>query len=183
MNTYIIAKKQEIPDTYTIVNLQGKQDQEFVVSIQFTNKPRRAKFAEGWPKDAEDNKARLETAGLPMDRMVPKCSNCNREFAVSEFDMIRTDFVAEMGHGSKQCSEEKAERASTAIMCANCSNEGHYARDCAEPRKTGKKGCRNCGDESHIAKECPEPRNPDNVTCRNCDQGEMAARSYMLCSH
>jgi len=83
MNTHLIAKQQEVSDTHTIVNLQGQQDQEYVVSIQFSAKPRRAKFAEGWPESPEDNTTRLAKAGLPMDRLVPKCSNCDRESLVS----------------------------------------------------------------------------------------------------
>lgn len=77
MNTHLIAKEQEVSDTHTIVNLAGKQDQKFVVSIQFSEKPRRAAFAAGWPPSKEENLVRLSQAGWPMDRMVPKCVNCN----------------------------------------------------------------------------------------------------------
>ena len=79
MNTHLIAKQQEVSDTHTIVNLQGKIDQKFVVSIQFTDKPRRAKFAEGWPSTPEENISRLAQSGFVMDRLVQKCSNCNGE--------------------------------------------------------------------------------------------------------
>lgn len=53
MKTYLIAKKQEVSETHTIVNLQGKVDQTYVVSFQFSAQPRRAKFAEGWPSSPE----------------------------------------------------------------------------------------------------------------------------------
>lgn len=76
MNTYLIAKKQEVSDTHTIVNLQGKIDQAYALSIQLSAKPRRVKFAEGWPESAEENMVRLAEAGFIMDRMVPKCGNC-----------------------------------------------------------------------------------------------------------
>ena len=79
MHTHLIAKEQEVSDTHTIVNLQGKIDQKYVVSVQFSAKPRRANFAQGWPQSPEENIARLGDAGLPMDRMVPKCSNCGGE--------------------------------------------------------------------------------------------------------
>lgn len=164
MNTFLIAKQQGISITHTIVDLQGKIDQKFVIAIQFSSKPRRAKFAEGWPESPEANFTQLATAGWPIDRMVPKCSNCN-----------------ELGHGSKQCTEEKHERDLIAITCANCNNEGHRARDCTEPRKSGKgKGCRNCGQEGHISKECPEPPNLDNVECKNCSQSECPNLLSML---
>jgi hypothetical protein len=80
MNTYLIAKEQAVSDTHTIVNLQGKIDMKYSVSIQFSDKPRRAAFAEGWPKSKEENAARLTEAGFIMDRMVPKCSNCDRKY-------------------------------------------------------------------------------------------------------
>jgi hypothetical protein len=92
MNTHLIAKKQEVSDTHTIVNLQGKHDQEFVVSIQFSATPRRAKFSEGWPSNPEENTARLESAGIPMDRMVPKCSNCSRKYTSLAFSCSFADF-------------------------------------------------------------------------------------------
>lgn len=76
MNTHLIAKVQEISDTHTIVNLQGKDGQKFVVSIQWSAKPKRAAFKEGWPSSPEENMERLETAGFVMDGMVLKCSNC-----------------------------------------------------------------------------------------------------------
>lgn len=65
------------------------------------------------------------------------------------------------------------EKAKLVITCANCNNEGHYARDCSEPRKTGKRGCKNCGNDGHIAKECPEPQNMDNVTCKECNESQL----------
>lgn len=159
MNTYLIAKQQEVSDTHTIVNFQGQIDQSFVISIQFSPKPRRAKFAEGWPATPEENLTRLEKAGFPMDRMVPKCANCGV-----------------LGHGSKSCPEERVEKEQLTIKCANCNEEGHRARDCGQARKTaGKRGCRNCGQEGHIAKECPEPPNPENVECKNCGNSMYTA--------
>lgn len=107
MNTHLIAKQQEIADTHTITNLQGKIDQTYSVSVQFTAKPRRAKFAEGWPPTPEENLERLDQAGFIMDRMVQKCTNCNQ-----------------LGHGSRACPEEKEGKAKTVISCANCDEEG-----------------------------------------------------------
>ncbi len=81
MNTHLIAKEQAVSDTHTIVNFQGVIDQKYAVSIQFTDKPRRAAFAEGWPKSKEENATRLADAGFVWDRAVPKCSNCDRTYS------------------------------------------------------------------------------------------------------
>ncbi|RMY54795.1 hypothetical protein D0865_04528, partial [Hortaea werneckii] len=132
MHTHLIAKEQEVSDTHTIVNLAGEQDQKFVVSIQFSEKPRRAAFAAGWPPSKEENLVRLSQAGWPMDRMVPKCVNCN------------------VGHFSRDCPEREPE------ICRNCQKEGHRAKDCTEERVII---CRNCDGQGHTARECPEPKN------------------------
>jgi hypothetical protein len=76
MNTYLIAKQQDIADTQTIVNLQGVGGQRYVISFQFSPRPRRAKFAEGWPSSVEENMTRLSEAGFVMDGLIPKCTNC-----------------------------------------------------------------------------------------------------------
>lgn len=78
MKTFLIAKQQEVSDTHTIVNLQGEPGQEFVISFQFGAKPRRAKFAEGWPESPEENIERLSKCGFVMDGFVQKCRNCNQ---------------------------------------------------------------------------------------------------------
>ncbi|EME83300.1 uncharacterized protein MYCFIDRAFT_136456, partial [Pseudocercospora fijiensis CIRAD86] len=151
MNTFIIAKEQTIADTHTIVNLQGKSGMKYVVSYQFSDKPKRAKFAEGWPASKEDNRIRLAEAGVVMDGLVPKCSNCQQ-----------------LGHIAKNCEQEKQEPAGKVVItCAVCNAEGHRARDCTQERKSDKRGCKNCGSEDHMVKECPT-KAPD--VCRNCGE-------------
>ncbi|EME77079.1 uncharacterized protein MYCFIDRAFT_180412 [Pseudocercospora fijiensis CIRAD86] len=90
----IIAKEQTIADTHTIINLQGKSGMKYVVSYQFSDKPKRAKFSAGWPASQEDNRTRLAEAGVVMDGLVLKCGNCK-----------------ELGHASKNCEQEKQEPA------------------------------------------------------------------------
>lgn len=136
MNTHLIAKEQELAESFTIVNFQGVKDLKYVVSFQFSDKPRRAKFAEGWPASPEENLARLAEAGIVMDSFVEKCRRCD-----------------EFGHNVRDCKQEKDETVRVAINCANCNGDGHRARDCPQPRKTFGGGCRNCGSEEHKAKE------------------------------
>ncbi|KAK4973438.1 hypothetical protein LTR42_005424 [Elasticomyces elasticus] len=92
MNTYLIAKQQEVGKTHTIVNFQGKEDQEYVVSIQFSAKPRRAAMAESYPSSPEDNLVRLAKAGFPMSNNLTICRNCE-----------------EVGHPSSKCEADKRE--------------------------------------------------------------------------
>ncbi|KJY00586.1 hypothetical protein TI39_contig322g00007 [Zymoseptoria brevis] len=150
-NTFLIAKEQEVSDTHTIVNFQGKPDQKYVLSFQFSARPRRVKFSEGWPTTPEENIERLAEAGVVMDGFVQKCRNCEQ-----------------IGHLASACEEEKREVVST-MTCANCNDEGHRARDCQAERKSAKTGCRNCGSDEHIAKECTEPRSAVDVECKICE--------------
>lgn len=159
-NTHLIAKEQEIAVNWTLVNLQGKIDQKYTVSIQWSSEPKRAKFAGGWPSDPEENLARLTEAGFPMDSFVIVCSNCD-----------------EVGHTRGKCPEEKREPEKIVEQCVNCDEIGHRARDCKQPLKQrGGGGCRNCGQEGHMAKECTEPQNMDNVECKHCSKMGHFAR-------
>ncbi|KAM0715080.1 hypothetical protein Q7P37_009545 [Cladosporium fusiforme] len=153
-NTHLIAKQQDVAVNWTLVNFQGKTDQKYTVAIQWSAKPRRAIFAEGWPASPEENLSRLAEAGFPMDSFVIVCDNCG-----------------EVGHVKSKCDQEKREVEKVVETCVNCDEVGHRARDCTQPRKQrGGRGCRNCGQEGHISRECPEPPNMDNVECKGCGQ-------------
>jgi hypothetical protein len=76
LGVYLIAKQQEIAPNMTIVDLIGNAKKHFVLSIQLSAKPRRAKMAEGWPDTPEQNLERLGSAGFVQDCGVPLCNNC-----------------------------------------------------------------------------------------------------------
>lgn len=125
---FIIATEREILDTYTIMDLQGNLGKKYTISYRFSDKPKRPKEKEGWPSDAAENLERLEDAGEPVDRHMPRCNNC---------DVV--------GHTSRSCPEEKVERTDRAeVKCFNCDEVGHRVRDCPNPRPD-KFACRNCG--------------------------------------
>lgn len=65
--------------TQTLVNLQGKLDCKYEVGYYFSDKPRRAILAQGWPSSSAENLERLEDAGMVMDRGIPKCGRCSGE--------------------------------------------------------------------------------------------------------
>ncbi|KAJ9624797.1 hypothetical protein H2203_004747 [Taxawa tesnikishii (nom. ined.)] len=153
-NTYLIAKEQEIFGTHTIVDLKGQTGRQYVVSFQHTDKPRRPKFAAGWPSSPEENMTRLQNAGFIMDSLKQKCNNCG-----------------EVGHGSRSCPQEKIERGDRAtITCSNCKEPGHRVRDCPSPRED-RNVCRNCKQPGHKASDCDQPRSAEGIECKNC--GEM----------
>jgi hypothetical protein len=151
---YLIAIQQEVAPNMTIVDLIGNPDREFVLTIQLSAKPRRAKLAQGWPADAAENLERLKSAGFVQDRGVPICSNCN-----------------ELGHVRKHCKQEMIEYEKTApvITCVYCQEEGHRARDCPKPR-VNPYACKNCKQEGHKAADCTEPRSAEGVECRKCNE-------------
>ncbi|MCJ1270285.1 hypothetical protein MMC22_010181 [Lobaria immixta] len=99
-NTFLVAREKEMLVTQTLVNLQGKLDCKYEVGFFFSDKPRRAILAQGWPSSPEENLNRLEDAGTPMDRGVPKCQRCS-----------------ELGHVARECKEEEQDRERTEVKC------------------------------------------------------------------
>lgn len=69
-----------MPLSLTNVDLGGKQGCKYQVGYQYSPKPRRKNFAEGWPASAEENLERLQDAGETMDNLKPVCRNCERTF-------------------------------------------------------------------------------------------------------
>ncbi|KAI5287023.1 hypothetical protein KEM54_006299 [Ascosphaera aggregata] len=181
---YLIALEKLESDVHVLVNLQGRLGCKYVVGFYFSDKPHRANLKDRWPESAEANLKRLEDAGFPMDRRVPKCGNCN----ASDWNL------AELGHIAKHCKQEKTAierveinkpghnakecpepRSAATVECRICNQMGHFAKDCPEkPDREGAGGvdraCRNCGQEGHMARDCDQPRNMSTVTCRNCEQ-------------
>ncbi|KAL9116604.1 MAG: hypothetical protein Q9187_006870, partial [Circinaria calcarea] len=194
---HLIASEKEVTDTFTLVNFQGKQDCKYTVGYFFSDKPPRSFLKEGWPASPEENLVRLRDAGIPMDRGVPKCGNCDElghiakhckeEKAVVDRVEVKCVNCEEIGHRARDCTKARTDR----YACRNCKQSGHSAAECTEPRSAegveckkcnevghfakdcptgGSRACRNCNQEGHISKECPEPKNPATVTCRNCEQ-------------
>jgi hypothetical protein len=108
MNIYLIATEKELALTYTNMDLQGNLDKKFTVSWRMSPNHQRPKEKDFWPASPEENIARLADAGEPVDRGIPKCSNCDT-----------------LGHIKKNCPEEKQENADRAeVKCFNCESIG-----------------------------------------------------------
>jgi hypothetical protein len=73
---YLVAKQQPIASNMTIVDPIGNPEREWVLTFQYSAKPRRPRLAEGWPESPEKNLERLASAGFVEDRGVPLCGNC-----------------------------------------------------------------------------------------------------------
>ncbi|KAI4246375.1 MAG: hypothetical protein L6R40_002043 [Gallowayella cf. fulva] len=82
LGIFIIAvepREGEILDTHTLIDLSGKKDCKYKVGYFFKKTPRTGKLAEVWPASEEENLARLEDAGVPYERGIPKCLRCKGE--------------------------------------------------------------------------------------------------------
>ncbi|KIW87308.1 uncharacterized protein Z519_11944 [Cladophialophora bantiana CBS 173.52] len=124
---YLIAMLKDHGDTWTNVNLQGETGKKYAVSYFTSDKPQRPTLVDKWPVSAEENLARLADAGVPLDRGVDKCNNCNK-----------------VGHITKRCLEERIASVQPTVTCYLCGEEGHRVRDCAQERKRGGRACKIC---------------------------------------
>ncbi|EKV07127.1 Zinc knuckle transcription factor (CnjB), putative [Penicillium digitatum PHI26] len=108
-NIYIIAMEAEVDDVMSLIDLQGVLDRKFVIGFFFSPKASRGHLRDRWPADAEENVQRMNNAGIPYERKVPKCLNCGG-----------------LGHISRSCKEERADgNERVEIKCSNCDGLGH----------------------------------------------------------
>ena len=136
------------------MDLQGKLGCKYHVGLFFSEKSPRKNMKEAWPPTPKENMERLKDAGLPVERGVSKCSNCD-----------------ELGHTARLCPQDKVERERVTVKCVNCDEVGHRARDCLQPRKD-RFACKNCGQPGHKAVDCTEERDLTGVICKHCEQGK-----------
>lgn len=109
IGVHLIAIEKELTTTYTNMDLQGNLEKKYSVTWRLSDKPMRPREKDSWPSSPEENMERLADAGTPVDRGIPKCSNCDQ-----------------LGHIFKSCPEEKQENADKAIVkCYNCEEIGH----------------------------------------------------------
>ncbi|KAG9246894.1 hypothetical protein BJ878DRAFT_247593 [Calycina marina] len=167
---FLIAIKKQLEETFTNMDLQGNLGKTFSVSIRKSDKHQRPKEKELWPSSPEENMARLEDAGTPVNRGISRCRNC---------------FSLE--HQAKACPKEVVEKPKVEVFCFNCEQPGHRVRDCrlshcltisdtitshcltvfeiiadqfiGPQARPDRFACRNCGKSNHSSKECPEYEN------------------------
>ncbi|KAL4755864.1 uncharacterized protein BDW70DRAFT_154623 [Aspergillus foveolatus] len=170
-NIYLIAMERQKSDCIILINLQGKLNCTYVQT--FVN----------WPPSIEENIERLNDAGLPYDRQIPKCSNCGEkgngsrsckeERVVIERVEVKRPRVDKFACRNCESSEHKVfecpnPRSAEEIECKRCDELGHFAKDC--PQASAPRACRNCESEDHIARDCDLPRDASTVTYRKCDE-------------
>lgn len=114
VNLWLIAAERQLVNVFTNMDLQGNTGKKYSISYRFSEKPERPREAESFPKSREELLERLDDAGEVVDSGLRKCTNCG-----------------ELGHISKFCTQEKAEKSTAPIIsCHNCGAEGHRIRDC-----------------------------------------------------
>jgi hypothetical protein len=136
---YLIAMEKDHAaagmETWTNVNLQGDIGKKYAVSYFLSDKPERLALVDKWPGSPEENLIRLADAGIPLNRGVEKCTNCNK-----------------LGHTTRRCPDEKTFSSQPVVACYLCGEEGHRVRDCAMERKNLSRACKICESEEHMAK-------------------------------
>ncbi|KAI1313862.1 hypothetical protein EDD11_002433 [Mortierella claussenii] len=158
-NTYLVASEDTVSFGYTLVNLRGEPNQQFRVIPSFI-KPgtlKKGRLSIGMASSYEENRKRLEKAGVVRPSGIPRCHNCKQD-----------------GHIASACPEEKREpeRSEYFGKCYNCSSDSHRTRNCPEPRKIVT--CKNCNKEGHMARDCTEP--PAPIVCNRCNEEGHTSR-------
>lgn len=77
LSIYLIALEKELTSTLTNMDFQGNLDKKYTIQWRWSAKSARPKEAEGWPSP-EENMERLGDAGEPVDRGIPRCTNCSQ---------------------------------------------------------------------------------------------------------
>ena len=88
------------------------------------------------------------------------CRNCGQgkdALTTTLQDLLLTS--TSEGHFARNCTEPRKNSGA----CFNCGKEGHTKAECSQPRKfTGE--CRLCNQPGHPAAECPDRK----IMCKNC---------------
>lgn len=124
---YLVAIEKSVINSFTIIDLQGNIDKQYVVWIRKSPRPSRPYEAEMWPASPEENFERLKDAGVVESRGAVRCSGCG-----------------ELGHTRKYCQDAvPVVTQGNVIRCDNCGEGDHRYRDCQKPSED-KNPCRNC---------------------------------------
>lgn len=113
LGAYLIAVEGDAGELYTFMDAAGNLGKTYQVTFRFQFNPQRASDAEAFPKTPEENLERLKDAGIAVDCLLQKCTNCN-----------------ELGHTRKKCEQDKGDSGQAKVSCVNCEQDGHRARDC-----------------------------------------------------
>lgn len=92
-NWRLTLQEKQSFDVYSLIDLQGQMDREYVAGFYFSDKAPRKALQSRWPTSPEENLERLANAGFPLDRGVPKCHNCGGGSRRHQLDELPSLFL------------------------------------------------------------------------------------------
>ncbi|CAG8476639.1 13552_t:CDS:10 [Acaulospora colombiana] len=133
-NGKIIALKREgIPLTSCLIDLQGNTGKEFVAQPVCSTTFRPAPASGTIASSEEENFRWLADAGFLRDDPSPICFNCKycdrRDGNGERGEKSYGGYNGRGGYGDKDI------RGKGGVKCYNCGEEGHMSKDCRNPRR------------------------------------------------
>ncbi|KAL8671331.1 MAG: hypothetical protein Q9168_004168 [Polycauliona sp. 1 TL-2023] len=181
LGIFIIAmetREGEILDTFTLIDLSGKKDCKYKVGYFFKKTAPRGKMADVWPSSEEENLVRLQDAGVPYERGIPKCLRCKGKSPTTPDEITRQLLTV---HPLQRWDILPRHAPRKKWRSRNLRPSVRFARETTRLVAVPKLAW--IVSLAATANECTEPRSAEGVECKKCNEGTSTLASALdLCS-